>query len=188
MKSQQTQKGPLRNGGNVEDEDGLFTVEDVRGLQLKQVRGSFRNEGGLTLMCLLSDGVEDNGQVLCCQEVDGKSPVLRGLESVSGNLKASSDVAFHEMKILQGDGWILSCGDGHVQSKIGNQVGVLSYLESVSAGDVNEAVGFGVKISNLSFQRSDLSLIEDAKEGSEDGSHRSKESSAPFLFQLLRDG
>ena len=55
----------MRNGRDVQDEDGLFPIEDVGHLELEKVGGSFRDECSLSFGRSGLDGLEHDLEVFC---------------------------------------------------------------------------------------------------------------------------
>ena len=97
------------------------------------------------------------------------------LEGASGDVKGSSDVSLEDRKLLQCDRRILHGGDLSERGKVSDVVLVLTDLQRVFAGDVQELLGSTVKVADLTSEAVDLGLGIDSHESSQNAGNRSKE-------------
>ena len=78
----------------MEDECIFLSIEDVRELELKQVRVFLGDKGGLVEGGWLLAFFQDCRQMFRLQKVDGESSELRHLESTFSYVKSSGNVPF----------------------------------------------------------------------------------------------
>ena len=80
------------------------------------------------------------------------------MEGTSGDVESSSDVSLEDGKLLKCDRRVLHCGNLSEQGEVSDVIFVLTELQRVFAGDIQELLGSAVQVVDLTGEAVDLGL------------------------------